>query len=116
MDQLISHQPGISACFPAYNDGGTIASIVITALLTLRKLTDDFEIIVCNDGSMDFTPEVLNELAERYPELRVIHHTQNCGYGSALRSAFAQATKALIFYTDGVDVLYTVGNSILTTT
>jgi glycosyltransferase involved in cell wall biosynthesis len=91
----------ISAFFPAYNDGGTIPSMVLTALRTLRQLTDDYEVIVVNDGSQDYTAEVLEELASRYPELRVIHHPQNRGYGGALRTGFASATKEWLFYTDG---------------
>ena len=94
-------QPSISAFFPAYNDGGTIPSMVLTALLTLRSLTDDYEVIVVNDGSTDYTAEVLEEMAGRYPELRVIHHEQNKGYGGALRTGFSSATKDLVFYTDG---------------
>ena len=94
-------RPSISAFFPAYNDGGTIPSMVLTALMTLRQLTDDYEVIVVNDGSADYTAAVLDELAGRYPELRVIHHQKNRGYGGALRTGFASATRDLIFYTDG---------------
>lgn len=92
---------GISAVFPAYNDGGTIPSMVLTALMAMRQVTDNYEIIVTNDGSSDYTREVLDEMANRYPELRVIHHEKNQGYGAALRSGFAAATKDWIFYTDG---------------
>ena len=92
---------GISVFFPAYNDGGTIASMVITALLTLRELTDDYEVIVVNDGSQDHTPQVLDELARVYNKVRVIHHERNKGYGGALRTGFRSATKELVFYTDG---------------
>ena len=92
---------GISVFFPAYNDGGTIASMVISALLTVRELTDDYEVIVVNDGSADYTPQVLEELARAYKEVRVIHHEKNRGYGGALRTGFGSATKDLIFYTDG---------------
>jgi len=91
----------ISVFFPAYNDGGTIASMVLSALLTLRELTDDYEVIVVNDGSADYTPEILNELARVYDRVRIIHHEKNRGYGGALRSGFANATKELVFYTDG---------------
>jgi glycosyltransferase involved in cell wall biosynthesis len=94
-------RPSISVFFPAYNDGGTIPSMVLTALMTLRGLTDDHEVIVVNDGSSDYTAEVLEELAARYPELRVIHHKRNRGYGGALRTGFGSAVKDLIFYTDG---------------
>lgn len=92
---------GISVFFPAYNDGGTIPSMVLTALMALRELTDDYEIIVVNDGSADYTADVLRELNGRCLELRVIHHEKNRGYGGALRTGFSSATKELIFYTDG---------------
>jgi glycosyltransferase involved in cell wall biosynthesis len=94
-------QPGITVFFPAYNDAGTIASMVVAARLAARELTDDFEIVVVNDGSRDHTGEVLGELARIIPELRVVEHPQNRGYGGALRTGFASAGKELIFYTDG---------------
>ncbi|NOH01860.1 MAG: glycosyltransferase family 2 protein [Chloroflexi bacterium] len=91
----------ISAVFPAYNDGGTIASMVAAASVACRQLTGDFEIIVVNDGSTDYTARVLEELMGRYSELRVITHEVNRGYGGALRSGFSAAQKDWVFYTDG---------------
>ena len=87
--------------FPAYNDSGTIASLVITALRTARTLTADYEVIVVNDGSADGTAEILDELARTYPQVRIVHHAKNRGYGGALRTGFATATRELVFYTDG---------------
>ena len=101
MPEPAATQPGLSVFFPAYNDSGTIASLVITALRTARTLTKDFEIIIVNDGSADATAEIANELARTYPEVRVVHHDKNLGYGGALRTGFASATRDLIFYTDG---------------
>jgi glycosyltransferase involved in cell wall biosynthesis len=92
---------GLSVFFPAYNDGGTIPSMVLTAQIAARAITDNYEIIVVNDGSQDHTPLVLEELGKQIPQLRVIHHPQNQGYGAALRTGFASATKEWIFYTDG---------------
>jgi glycosyltransferase involved in cell wall biosynthesis len=92
---------GLSVFFPAYNDSGTIASMVVTAVQTARRLTPDFEVIVVNDGSKDRTAAILDELARLYPELRVVQHERNRGYGGALRSGFGAARKELIFYTDG---------------
>lgn len=103
----MSNAPSISVFFPAYNDAGTIASMVVLADRTLRKLTRDYEIIVVNDGSADHTAQVLSELESVYPMLRVIHHPVNKGYGSALRTGLASASKELIFYTDG-DAQYDV--------
>jgi glycosyltransferase involved in cell wall biosynthesis len=103
----MSKMHSISVFFPAYNDAGTIASMVVLADRTLRKVTDDYEIIVVNDGSTDHTAQVLSELEGHYPRLRVVNHPTNLGYGSALRTGFASATKDLIFYTDG-DAQYDV--------
>lgn len=93
--------PGLSVFFPAYNDSGTIASMVISALLAARTLTPDHEIIVVNDGSGDATPQILDELARTYPQVRIVHHQVNRGYGGALRSGFEHARKDYVFYTDG---------------
>ena len=93
--------PGLSVFFPAYNDAGTIASLVITSVKIAATLTPDFEVIVVNDGSADKTAEILDELASTYPEVRVVHHERNRGYGGALRTGFATATRELVFYTDG---------------
>ena len=94
-------KPGLSIFFPAYNDSGTIASLVITALQTARGLTSDFEGIIVNDGSADATARIADELARTYPEVRVVHHARNRGYGGALQSGFKAATRELVFYTDG---------------
>jgi len=96
-----SQAPGLSIFFPAYNDSGTIASMVIGAIVAARKLTPDFEVLVINDGSRDQTPHIADELARVYPQVRVVHHQANRGYGGALRSGFASASKEYIFYTDG---------------
>src|SRR6185436_15569191 len=97
----MSKLSSITAFFPAYNDGGTIPSMVLVELKTLAEVTDDYEVIVVNDGSQDYTAEVLAELAARYEHVRIITHLKNRGYGAALRTGFANATKDWIFYTDG---------------
>jgi len=91
----------LTAFFPAYNDGHTIENIVRTAAEEMRKVTDDFEVLVVNDGSRDGTGEILDRLRKELPFLRVIHHERNLGYGAALISGFRAAKKDLIFYTDG---------------
>jgi len=94
--------PGLSVFFPAYNDAGTIASLVITSMKVAATLTPDFEVIVVNDGSGDDTPRILDELSRIYPNhFRAVHHPTNRGYGGVLRTGFATATKDYIFYTDG---------------
>ena len=96
-----SRPVGLSMFFPAYNDAGTIASLVIQAVTVAATLTPDFEVIVINDGSRDATGTIADELARTYPQVRVVHHPRNRGYGAALRTGFATASKDLVAYTDG---------------
>ena len=92
---------GLSVFFPAYNDSGTIASMVIRAVQAASEVTPDYEIIVVNDGSVDATPAIVDELARTYTHVRAVHHASNRGYGGALQTGFRSATKEFIFYTDG---------------
>ncbi len=100
--------PSLTVFFPAYNDSGTIASMVIRADAAAAALTSDYEIIIVNDGSEDATAAIADELARKYPHVRVIHHPANRGYGGALQTGIRSATKDLIFYTDG-DAQYDPG-------
>ena len=91
----------LTAFFPAYNDQHTIEAIVRTVADEMRKVTDDFEVLVVNDGSKDETSAILDRLKGELPYLRVIHHERNLGYGAALITGFQNAQKDLVFYTDG---------------
>jgi glycosyltransferase involved in cell wall biosynthesis len=91
----------ISVFFPAYNDEASIGRLVGDALAVLPALADDFEVIVVDDGSADGTAAAVEELARGDSRVRVVRHGTNRGYGAALRTGFASATKELVFYTDG---------------
>ena len=65
---------------PAFNEEKNIASII----LKLKKITN--KIIVCNDGSSDLTNKIAEELG-----VIVINHSENLGYGAAIRSIFLKA-------------------------
>lgn len=95
-------RPAISAVLPAYNEEALIERAVLHLADALAVHSDDFEIIVTNDGSRDRTGAVLAALQEVRPDLplRVVTHTGNQGYGAALASGFDTARKELIFFTD----------------
>ncbi len=101
-------RPSISIFFPCYNDAGTISAMVIRALQTVREISDDYEVIVVNDGSQDDSLQILGELScVLPPQFRLVNHARNTGYGGALRAGFAAAQKDWVFYTDG-DAQYDV--------
>lgn len=100
---------GVSVFFPAYNDAPSLPLLISKTFAVLEEHVEDFEVIVVNDGSYDNTGEVLAKLASQYgSRMRVITHEVNRGYGGALRTGFAAATKDFVFYTDG-DGQYDVG-------
>ena len=97
-----SAAPSISVVLPAYNEAEIIEQTVTDVSVVLRTLTNDYEIVVVDDGSRDDTSVVLMELAEAQPELplRAVLHEKNQGYGAALASGFNAASKELIFMSD----------------
>jgi glycosyltransferase involved in cell wall biosynthesis len=91
----------VSAFFPCFNDAESIGKMVREVHHALELLVEDFEVVVVNDGSTDASAEVLDALAADLPRLAVVHHPHNRGYGAALITGFATASRPWIFYTDG---------------
>ena len=93
--------PELSYFFPAHDEEANVGLLVAEALEALPGLANRFEIIVVDDGSHDATPRLADDLAAAHPEVRVVHHPTNLGYGAALRSGFAAARFGILGFTDG---------------
>lgn len=91
----------ITIFFPCYNEEQNVERVTREALAVAGRISDDYEIIIVNDGSKDRTAEIADRLAKENPAVRVIHHEVNKGYGGALQTGFNNACKELVFYTDG---------------
>ena len=95
------HRPyNLSVVLPAYNEEEVIASTITTVLDVLDSWQIDAEILVVNDGSADRTGEIVAALALLHPQIHLINHASNQGYGAALVSGFQAATKELTFFMD----------------
>jgi 4-amino-4-deoxy-L-arabinose transferase-like glycosyltransferase len=92
--------PSISLVLPAYNEEAAIAAAIAEADAALSRVTDDYEIIVVDDGSSDHTADRAREVGLRNASVRVVSHQGNQGYGAALRTGFHAATKQLVGFTD----------------
>jgi glycosyltransferase involved in cell wall biosynthesis len=92
--------PSISLVLPAYNEAENIEPMVAEAVPALEACTDDYEIIVVDDGSADDTAGVTRRVSEINPRVRLVQHPVNQGFGAAVFSGFTNAEKEWIFYTD----------------
>lgn len=90
----------ISVFFPAYNESKNIEKAVMTAKEALDKITDQYEIIVVNDGSRDDTGQIIDRLASLDHKVRAIHHQKNMGYGDTLWTGLQSAKNEWFFFTD----------------
>jgi glycosyltransferase involved in cell wall biosynthesis len=90
--------PSLSIVLPAHNEEQNVANAVEEVSQVAQQLGMEYEIILVNDGSTDRTGEVGRELTNRIPNLRLVEHHPNRGYGGALKAGFAAATNELIAF------------------
>jgi len=85
---------------PAYNEVENIEAMVTDVIQVVDALVGDYEVIVVDDGSHDGTGQVVKSLELRYPQVRLVPHQENQGYGAAAFSGLTSASKELVFFTD----------------
>ncbi|MFN2153663.1 MAG: glycosyltransferase family 2 protein [Anaerolineae bacterium] len=90
----------LSISFPAYNEAANIGAAIEDAVRVASGLTDDWEVIVVDDGSADQTADAVQEYAARYPQVRLIEHAVNQGYGAAVYDGLVAGSKDWAFFTD----------------
>ncbi len=92
---------GLSICVPVYNERDAIADTLRRCLALKRDLEDvgisPLEVIAVDDGSKDGSADAI----AAFPEVRLIRHPVNRGYGAALKTGFAAASHELIGFLDG---------------
>jgi glycosyltransferase involved in cell wall biosynthesis len=98
-----SEKPNISLFFPVFRDERTVRTVTEKSLAVLRDVANNYEVVIVDDGSPDRAGEIADELAGEYPEVTVIHHPENLGYGAAIRSGLGHCQYEWICFTDGDD-------------
>jgi len=96
----LNNKLSITIFFPFLNDWATVGSLILSAIATLKPLTDDYEVLIIDDGSNEQAKDMLKLTEKQLPNVRIITHEKNRGYGGALKSGFSAASKDYIFYTD----------------
>jgi len=89
----------VSVLVPAKDEAENLPLFMEQAAAVFAASGDNYEVIVIDDGSSDQTWRVLQELAARYPFLRVERHRARRGIAEALRTGYLAARgSVLVFY------------------
>ena len=101
MRKIIDHPlSSLSIVLPAYNEEAVIAETITAVLAYGHKRGLLLQIIVVNDGSRDRTAAIVRDLRSVHPEIELVTHIRNKGYGEALRSGFDAASMEWNFLMD----------------
>lgn len=98
----LSDKPLISVLIANYNYASYVGRAIESVL---RQTYQNFEIVVCDDGSSDNSLEVINGYADRDRRITVIPKT-NGGQASALNAAFLRAKGDIIAILDADDAWF----------
>ncbi|MFB3883646.1 MAG: glycosyltransferase family 2 protein [Thermodesulfobacteriota bacterium] len=90
----------ISIVSPFYNEEVIIEDSVHLMLQNLESLSDEWELIIVDDGSVDHSLQIARRLEQNFPKLRVLSYLGNRGRGYALRFGVAQARGDIVITTE----------------
>ncbi|NQT12576.1 MAG: glycosyltransferase family 2 protein [Planctomycetes bacterium] len=90
----------LSALLPVHNAQSTLAASVDELLEVLPELTRKLEVVIADDGSIDATIEVADDLTTRYPQVIVLRHAQPLGRIGAIRAALERSTGEILLVQD----------------
>ncbi len=96
-------KPDISFFFPVYNDERTVRVVTEKAIKLFDEIANQYEIVIINDASPDKAGEIADQLAREYPQVKVVHHAGNKGYGAAVKSGIANTKYDWVCMVDGDD-------------
>ncbi|MEI8293366.1 MAG: glycosyltransferase family 2 protein [bacterium] len=92
----------ISLTVPVYNEQEALGPLFEKVQTVMRRdFPNNWEIIFVNDGSHDGSAELLDELAKKNPEVKVVHFRRNFGQTAAMMAGFDFAGGDIIIPLDG---------------
>ncbi|MCP4714979.1 MAG: glycosyltransferase family 2 protein, partial [Deltaproteobacteria bacterium] len=86
----------LSVVIPVYNENSTVLNL----LERVKNVPVEKEIILIDDYSTDGTRDILKDLAQSDPSLKIVFHEKNKGKGAALRTGFAQVAGDIVIIQD----------------
>jgi undecaprenyl-phosphate 4-deoxy-4-formamido-L-arabinose transferase len=103
MNECVPHYESIrsvSVVVPVFNSEGTLQELVAWLKTSLSGYTEDFEVILVNDGSCDSCWQVITDLAGRDKNVKGINLMRNYGQHNALLAGVERATYDAIITID----------------
>jgi len=91
----------ISVTIPICNEAGNLRELYERTRHALQRLSRPWEIVFVNDGSSDGSDEILDQIAEADPQVRVVHFRRNFGQTAAMMAGFDFAQGEIIVPMDG---------------
>lgn len=91
----------ISLTVPVYNEKDALLPLFERVKTVMDDHGIPWEIIFVNDGSLDGSAEILDGLASKYPQVKVIHFRRNFGQTAAMMAGFDFASGDTIIPMDG---------------
>lgn len=95
--------PSLGVVIPVYNEADGIAASCREIVQAIREYPGPVTVIVVDDGSGDRSAEILAGLQAELPELDLVRHPANAGYGQALRTGSARARDLGLRYVAFID-------------
>ncbi len=83
--------PLVSVVLPCYNEARVLRRLTDLVIGTLVAHDERYEIVFVNDGSTDDSVEILDELAQANPAIRVVHLSRNFGHQAAVQAGLIHA-------------------------
>lgn len=85
----------------AYNEEKNLEDTVYICNKIAKELFDDYELLICDDGSSDRTGEIARSLAKKNPHISVFHNRKNMGIGYSYRKGIQIAKKEYLIWVAG---------------
>ncbi|EKE12517.1 MAG: glycosyltransferase [uncultured bacterium] len=90
----------LSIFLPTYNEEGNIGTVIKRTIEAANLYANKWELIIVDDGSTDSTNKIASQIADSDPNIRVIRHEKNSGYGASLKTGFYNSKYSWIAFTD----------------
>lgn len=95
-----SARPVLSIVTTLYNSAATVESFYNRAVSAAKKITENFEIVIVDDGSPDESLDIACRLAEHDGRLKVVELSRNFGHHKALMTGLMHAAGDYCFLID----------------